>query len=221
MRRAPSACASLLAACGLVGATCGAAAQTSLVGGAEIARVEYRIRAAGHVDASSGPVFGGALGLRLGKRFVLWGEALGGHLTPAPQSPDGEARDLAEVRLLGGAQLSPWLTLQAGASVRAYSTPLARQRWTTLRLGAEAHVPLALEGVYGLVRGQWMPVVSISGVPRPDVAFAAAAGLEWRRSRVSLGALYSLERYDFPASATTGRLEELASLQLRATLGIK
>jgi hypothetical protein len=207
---------SLLATFGVVLTPSVTAAQVALHGRAELGRVEHRVRDGGGVEASSGAVFGGMLGLAIGSRFEVWGQASGGRL--AADSPEGEDRNFAEVQLLGGARLRPWLMLQGGAIVRSYSNQLARQRWATLRLGAEAHVPLALEGVRGVLRGQWMPVVSVSGLPRPDVALAAGAGVEWHGSRVSLGALYTLERYDFPVSAGARRLEELSSLQFRGTM---
>lgn len=216
MSGARRAAVSLLATFGLAVTPGVMPAQVALHGRAEIGRVEHRVRDGGLVEASSGPVLGGMLGLALGSRFEVWGQASGGRL--AADSPDGEDRHFAEVQLLGGARLRPWLILQAGAIVRSYSNQLARQRWTTLRLGAEAHIPLALEGVRGVLRGQWMPAVSVSGLPRPDVALAASAGVEWCGSRVSLGALYTLERYDFPASGATRRLEELSSLQFRGTM---
>jgi hypothetical protein len=191
------------------------AAQVALHGRAEIARVEHRVRHAGTVQASSGAVFGGMLGLAIGSRFEVSGQVSGGRLAA---DSDGEDRNFAEVQLLGGAHLNPWLVVEGGANVRSYSNPLARQRWTTLRLGAAAHVPLALEGVRGVLRGHWMPAVSVSGLPRPDVALAAGAGVEWHGSRVTLAVLYALERYDFPASGANRRLEELSLLQFRGTV---
>jgi len=211
--------ASIVAVCALALAPVQAAGQMSLHGRAEIGRVEYRVRDSGTVQPSSGVVFGGALGLLIGDRFAVWGEARGGRLAAA--SAEGEDRDVAEVQLAGEAYLRPWLTAQGGVNVRSYSTPLARQRWTTLRLGAEARVPLALDGVHGLVRAQWMPVVSVSGLEHPEFALAAGVGVEWRGPRVSVRALYTLERYDFSGSAAAQRLEEVSSLQVGATLRLR
>lgn len=187
--------------------------QVSLQGRAEIGRFEHRVRQADSVAPSSGVVLGSALGLVVADRFEVWGEARGGRL--AADSPDGEDRDFAEVQLLGNATVRPWLAVQGAATARTYSTSLARQRWTMLRLGAQARVPLALEGVHGIVRGHWMPVVTVSGLPRPDVALTAGAGVEWRGSRLGFTVLYTFERYDFPGSPASQRLEEVSSLQLR------
>jgi hypothetical protein len=192
------------------------AGQVSLHGRAEIGRLEHRIRLAGRVDPSSGALLGGAIGVVVGEQFEAWAEAMGGRL--AADSPDGEDRNVAEVQLGGGMHVRPWLMLLTGVSVRSY---VGRQRWTTLRLGAEGNIPLAIEGVRGIVRGQWMPVVSVTGLARPEVALTAGAGLEWRGRRVTLSALYTLERYDFPGSdPSTKRLEEVAGLRLRATMAL-
>jgi hypothetical protein len=208
--------ASIVAIGGVAAAPGPATGQMTLEGRAEIGRVEYRVRDSGILQATSGVVFGGALGLLTRDRFAVWGEARGGHLAAA--SVGGEDRDVAEVQLMGEACLRPWLTAQGGVNVRSYSTALARQRWTALRLGAEAHVPLALEGIRGLARAQWMPVVSVSGLDHPDIALAAGVGVEWQGTRVRIRALYTLERYDFSGSAAAQRLEEVSSLQLGAIL---
>src|SRR3989442_8686930 len=42
----------------------------------------------------------------------------------------------------------------------------------------------ALDGVRALVRAQWMPLVSVSGLGHPDIALAAGAGVEWHGTRV-------------------------------------
>ena len=67
--------ASIVAVCALALAPVQAAGQMSLHGRAEIGRVEYRVRDSGTVQPSSGVVFGGALGLLIGDRFAVWGEA--------------------------------------------------------------------------------------------------------------------------------------------------
>ena len=66
-----------------------------------------------------------------------------------------------------------------------------------------------------------MPVVSVSGLEHPDIALAAGVGVEWRGPRVSVRALYTLERYDFSGSAAAQRLEEVSSLQVGATLRLR
>lgn len=210
-----SAVAGCVVALGLGFGPCRGAAQVLFEGRAEIGRAEHRVRDAGVLEVTSGTVLGAGLGLVADRRWELWGSVRGGRLAAVGA---GEDRDFAEVEVVGGAQLHPWLTMEAGVTVRTYSSTLARQRWSALCVGAHANIPLALEGLRGIVRGQWMPATSVNGLPRPNVALAAAAGLEWQGPRVGLGALYALERYDFPAGAVPRRLEEFASLRLRATV---
>jgi hypothetical protein len=214
-----AAAAGLFVAFGLACSPVSAVGQRSLLGRVEIGRVEHRVRDGGLVQPSSGTVLGAALGLVVGRRYEVWGEVRGGRL--AAPSAGGDDRDLAEVELRGEAHVNPWLTAQAGATVRSYTTPLARQRWSALRLGAEARIPLGLESIHGMVRGQWLPATWVSGLPRPGLALAAGAGVEWQGRRWSVSALYALERYDFPASGGTRRLEELSALRLRGGLRLR
>ena len=201
---------------GVILMTGSAAGQVAFEARALIARTEHRVRDGGPVLPASGTVFGAAVGLLARDRFEVWAAASGGRVAAA--SGDAEDRELAEIELLGRTSVRPWITLEGGATVRSYAGPLARQRWTLLRLGAEARLPLHQDVVRGVVRGQWMPLVSVSGVGRPGVALLAGAGVEWRGSRVNVAALYTLERYDFPASNGVRRLEEVSSLGIRATV---
>ena len=52
------------------------------------------------------------------------------------------------------------------------------------------------------------------GLPRPDVALAASAGVEWRGPRMGVGTRYVLERYDFPENAGDRRIEEMSVLRV-------
>lgn len=186
--------------------------QVVLQGSVQVGRAEHRVRDAGTLIPTSGTVFGGALRADFGPRFSVTGEALAGSFA----SDGGASIDdhhIAQVLLLGGMKVNPWLTIQAGPVFRNLSNTFARQQWTALRLGGEAHVPLGLEGVRGVLRGYWMPLVSVSGLSRPDIALAASAGVEWRGRRIGVGTRYVLERYDFPANAGDRRIEEISALQ--------
>ncbi len=191
-----------------------AAGQISVQGGVLIGGAEHRVVDADTLVRSSGTLFGGALAVTIGDRFQIHGEALGGRLTSAA-APSLEDHDVAEAQILGGMKVRPWLILESGLSFRSYSNSLARQHWTTWRIGAEARVPLGFESVAAVLRGYWMPVVGVSGLSRPDVALAVGVGLDWRGHRMSIGALYSLERYDFAPSNGAQRLEELSTFRVR------
>src|SRR5207247_9400533 len=67
----------------------------------------------------------------------------------------------------------------------------------------------------GVVRAGLLPVVSVNGLPRPDVALTAAAGIEYRSGVVTGGLFYGLERYDFPDRGAGRRLEQVSTLTIR------
>src|SRR2546425_12925487 len=82
---------------------------------------------------------------------------------------------------------------------------IARQRWTTVGLGAEARLDFATSPVRGVLRGGLLPVVAVHGLPGPDVALTAAAGMEYRSGSITGGLVYELERYDFPGGGAGRR----------------
>jgi hypothetical protein len=209
MRRAPAAFVAALLLAPAV-----ASGQVSIQGGVQLGRAEHRVTASNLLIPSSGTLFGGTVAASFGRRFIVQGEAFGGQLVTG-STPSLEDHSLAEAQILGGMQLRSWLILQSGITLRNFSNSLARQHWTTWRLGAQARFPLGFEGVTAELRGYWLPVVAVSGLPQPDVAIAAAVGLEWRRRRLAAAALYTLERYDFSQPTGPTRLEELSSLRLR------
>ncbi|HKA58868.1 MAG TPA: hypothetical protein VKD28_09655 [Gemmatimonadales bacterium] len=188
-------------------------AQVSWQVSMHVGRAEHRIRDAGGLMPATGTVFGAAVGADLGRQFTVSAEALGGRFA-ADNAASIDDHSIAHVLLLGGMKVRPWLTVQAGPVFRNVSNDVARQQWTALRVGGEAYVPLGLEGVRGVLRGYWMPLVSVSGLPRPDVALAASAGVEWRGPRIGVGTRYVLERYDFPENAGDRRIEEVSALRV-------
>lgn len=211
-RRSPAAALVLLATAPSIGA-----AQVAIHGGVQIGRAEHRVVGGGVLVPSSGTLFGGGLAVAIGNRVEVHAEARGGRLATSG-APSLDDHDLAEVHMLAGLKVRPWLTVQGGVGFRNFSSALARQHWTTLRVGAEARVPLAFDQVRGVLRGYWLPVVAVSDLASPDIALAAAVGVEWQGRRIGVGALYAFERYDFRPNAGTQRLEELASLQVRVSL---
>jgi len=178
----------------------------------QVGRAEHRVRDAGNLFPATGTVFGAAVGADINHQFTVSAEALGGRFT-ADTATSIDDHSIAQVLVLGGMKVRPWLTVQAGPVFRNISNTVARQQWTALRVGGEAYLPLGLEGVRGVLRGYWMPLVSVSGLPRPDVALAASAGVEWRGPRIGVGTRYVLERYDFPENAADRRIEEVSVLQ--------
>lgn len=168
------------------------------------------------VEKSTGAVLGveGALAVR--SRLVLSAHATGGSLSS--HTAGAEQRDVGEIGVQASVSTARWLALFGGATARAYTTTLARQRWTTVQLGAEAHVDFATAPLRGVLRAGFLPVVSVRGLPGPNVAATAAAGLEYRGAAVSGGLFYGLERYDFPDVGSGPRLEQVSTLTFRFTV---
>jgi hypothetical protein len=193
------------------------AGQVAVQGSVLIGRAEHRVLDGGTIVAASGTLFGGAFSISVRDRIEVRGEALGGRLSTGA-APETDDHDLAQLQLFAGLKVRPWLLLEGGPVLRNFTNSLARQHWTAFQVGAEARVPLAFESVHGVFRGYWMPVVSVRGLPRPDIALAAGAGLEWRGPRIGVSMAYLLERYDFAAAAGSNRPEELSIVQIQVSL---
>lgn len=191
-----------------------ASAQWTLRGTGLVSVMKHRVDAGYGVEPSSGVVIGGGVTVGAGDGFTVHLLVQTGSLQA--QAPGAIARDVADVAARLDAVALPWLTVQAGAGRRTYSTVLARQSWTMINVGAEARFAFSESGVSGTLRGAILPGVWVSGLDRPDLAFMGAAGMEYRPGHVILALLYSLERYRFPAGAMAPRREQTAALTLKA-----
>jgi len=178
----------------------------------------HRVDAGFGVERSLGPIIGGVGTVRLGPRVVLAVRARGGSLFGARGVLD---RDVGELGVEGSVATGPWLALQLGVTRRAYGTRLGRQTWTTVAAGATARVAFAGTMIHAVGHAALLPVVSVTGLPDPGVAFRAAAGLEYRIRATTLGVQYSLERYDFPVNQGVRRLEQVAALTLLLKLPLR
>jgi hypothetical protein len=191
------------------------------VSGAVLAGVaEHRVDAGFGLERARGPTGGveATLSPRAGARWDVALRVMGGSLNAV--NAGAISRDLGEIGVSAGARVEPWLTLRAGLTRRVYGTPIARQRWTLVHAGAEARVAFLGGAVRAVAGGAWLPAVSVRGLPRPDLAFSATTGLEYRLGRATLDLRYTLERCDFPAGVSAGRLEQLSALTLRARIGL-
>src|SRR3989442_493116 len=133
------------------------------------------------MSASFGPKSSRTTGA--GLEFTV--RAAGGSL-----STDGtgaENRDVGEVGLQASVAVARWLALRGAVTSRTYATAIARQRWTTAEIGAEARMDFATSPVRGVLRAGLLPVVSVNGLPRPHVALTAAAGIDYRSGSVTDG----------------------------------
>jgi len=176
-----------------------------------VSLAEHRVDAGFGVERSLGPIVGGVGTLRLGPGLTVAVRAVGGSLFGSKGVFD---RDVGELGVEGSVAVGPWLSLQAGVTRRAYATRLGRQTWTTVAAGATARVAFAGTMIQGVGHAALLPVVSVTGLPDPGVAFRAGTGLEYRIRAATLGVEYSLERYDFPVIQGVRRLEQLTALTL-------
>ncbi len=191
-----------------------ALAQLGLRGAGVLEVAEHRVDAGSGIEKSSGTLFGAEGTLFLGPRLELQVRGVAGKLNA--DSAGASDRDVAEGTVRASVLTVPWLALHAGLTARAYTTPLVRQRWMVLRFGGEARLAFVGEEITGILRAEILPSVSVSGLERPNRAFAAGAGLEWRLGGFSLGVRYDLERYDFPPTAGITRREQFSTLSAHA-----
>ena len=206
----------ITAALAAVAAVTPAAAQLAVRGTGVLSVVEHRVDAGSVVEQTSGMLYGAEGTLFLGSRIEIQVRGAAGKLTA--DSALAVDRDVAEGTVKASVLTVPWLALHAGLTARTYTTPLVRQRWTVLRFGGEARLGFVGDDITGVLRAEILPSVTVSGLERPNRAFAAGAGLEWRFGAILLGVNYDLERYDFPLIAGFERREQYSTLTVHAGL---
>ena len=189
-------------------------ARVLITGAAVLGMLDHRVDAGAGVEHTSGPVFGSQLDASQGPDLSLALRALGGTLDP--RSPAAEARDVGEAQADVRMRVLPWLDARAGATVRGFTSTLARQRWTQLSLGADTRIGMLGGRIEGTAGAALLPYVHVSGHDSPRLAIAASMGLRHSNRRYEIGLAYALERYDFAEVAGVRRLEEHSSLVLRA-----
>jgi hypothetical protein len=176
---------------------------------------EHRVSQGVGLEKTSGPLFGGAMGLALGGALSLRLQFLTGRLKKDTVTVLKD-RSIAAGRLEAGIQISPWLTVLVGGEARRYEV-VGTERWLIGRAGAEANVSLGGGPLRGIARIFVLPLISIANnlgtatAPSSGLASEIGLGLEGRHVAGSL--LYSVERYSFPSS--TGRKEQFGALLFR------
>lgn len=168
------------------------------------------------VEESTGLLFGAEGVVKVRSRLALAVHAAGGSLYT--QSAGAQDRNVGEIGARASVLPGTWLALFVSGTSRTYSSVLARQRWTTLEVGAEAHADFVTIPVRAVLRGGFLPVVSVRGLPGPDVALAAGAGLEYRGAVFTGGMFYGLERYDFPDVGAGRRVEQVSTLSFQLSV---
>jgi len=185
-------------------------AQLRLAGLGEGAYVQHRVNAGSGVELSSGTLFGGRVVVGVG-RYVEVAAGVGtGSLTA--DSVTAGAADLARGDVTVIVLPVPWLAIRAGAEQHTFTSPVVVQRWTSVRIGGEGRLLFHGGTVAGVLRFEFYPSTTVSGLPRPSTAFGAATGLTFRSGIITARVLYQLERYDFPASGGVERAEQMSYL---------
>lgn len=186
---------------------------------ATVAHGDHRVDAGFGVERAAGLLVGAATRVRRrGIALTVSGET--GHLT-AVQGSGGIDRDLAQLGAVVEFTPLHWLVLESGVTLRSFGTVVARQRWTLVRAGAEARVPLSGETFWAVGHAHLLPLVSVNGLPNAATAFDAGTGLAYRRGRFVFDLTYTLERCDFPWQGSTRRSEQLGMLVLRGGVELR
>ena len=174
------------------------------------ALVEHRLENAGDLQREFGSAFGVGLSYPVMPWIELRGELLGGAL--AAQTDATDDRRFGELDLSALISPFPWIGFEIGGGSRTFTGPLGRQRWVTMRAGAELRMSFIDGRVLGTIGGALIPVAAVSGVESPSVAATGHSGILLRHRNLTARVAYRLERYDFPMESSTRRLEQLSSL---------
>jgi hypothetical protein len=193
-----------------------AAGQRRFEAAALVAAVELRVDPGSGLERFSGPMVGGEAVLHIGARWAFAVRMQDGSLTA--RTTGGLNRDVGELSVEAQAHAKAGLSFSAGVCRRVYSTELARQRWSILHVGVEGRLPFIGGAIQAVARGALLPVVAVNGLDHPNTAYTVGTGLEYQHVRGTVGILYSLERYDFPAKAMPQRLEQVSALTVRGAL---
>jgi len=197
-----------------LGAGAGAALQRAALA-ASVSLVEQRVDLGlgSGVQRTFGPVAGVHATFLATPWLELSGRARSGHLSA--KTGAAEARDVGEVGMGASVLASPSLAFTAGFQVRSFAGTFGTQRWTSLSLGVEERPVFIAGALRAVFRAAILPLVSVNGLPSPNIAVSVGSGLEWTRGPWSGTALYTLERYDFPEQGSARRLEQFGGLTIR------
>jgi hypothetical protein len=195
-------------------------AQLPITAGASVSLAEHRVAAGAGLERSSGTMFGLSAATAVPWRSVdAWLSLRAGSLGANERT--AVDRDVGELRIGASMPVRPWLSAVTGITVRRYASSLAAQRWVWAELGVAGRMMLLDDAIRVSAGLSMMPLVSVSGVSRPDLAVAAQSGVAYTTGRLTGTLRYALERFDFPARADGRRLEELSSLELGVTWRVR
>lgn len=181
------------------------------------ALVEHQLRAGGDPQREFGSAFGAGISYPVMTWIELRGHLLGGALAARTSATDD--RRFGELDLAAVISPFPWIGFEVGGGSRTFTGPLGRQRWVTMRAGAELRTAFGDGRVQGTVGAALVPVVTVSGVASPSVAVTGHSGILYRHRNLTARIEYQIERYDFPAEGSTRRVEQMSSLA--AHIGVR
>jgi hypothetical protein len=191
-------------------------AQLPITAGASVSLAEHRVTAGAGLERSSGTLFGLSAATSIPWRSVdAWMTLHAGSLGANERT--AVDRDVGQLRLGASMPIRPWWSVVTGITVRRYASSLAAQRWVWAELGVAGTMTLLDDAIRVAGGVAMMPLMSVSGISRPDLAVAAHSSLAYTTGRLRGTLRYGLERFDFPARANGRRLEELSSLELGVT----
>ena len=185
-----------------------------------IATADHRVDAGFGREQTAGLLFGGQLDIEPDERFLVSLRALGGTLEVDHSTPLADSRSVGELTLGTRMELLPWLRGTASVTGRSYEGALARQHWSELAVGGEAHLPIIDGLVDGSLGLSLVPLVKVTGREAPDLAVSGIARLRHAGERFDIAIGYSIESYNFPTVRGVDRVEEFSMLYLRAGVRI-
>ena len=203
--------ASLLA--GLLAPTAELVGQT-ISGRAVIAAPRVSVRLGDITERVDGLWAGGAVGFQAG-RFVVTASGTRGQLT-ASETGTVPKRDVGEFSASGQYEVLPWLSLDLGYAIRAFSSAAGYQRWEIARIGATVSRDLGTRTVRAFAGVAYLPVLKVSGQERPTFALGSDVGIALLPTHlpIALQLDYRIERFKFPAASARSEQFEAFTLSM-------
>ena len=176
--------------------------------------VEHETTLGGVTTRVSGTVFGGQVMVAPISATEFQASITGGSLSAATSQTDNQS--WVDIQAGGSVFALPWLAFQLGLDDRGYSGATGQQRWLSIAAGAEARASLFDGAARSIFRVSLLPLVDVTGQPRPDFAISVTTGFQLLRTPGAAAVLFSYERYDFPSTQAFGaRRDQVASLGLQ------
>jgi hypothetical protein len=193
-------------------------AQVTTTVSAIVSAAEHETTLGGVTTRVSGTVFGGQVVVSPISATEFSASITGGSLSAA--TPQTDNQSWTDIQVSGSVFALPWLAFQLGVDTRGYSGTTGQQRWVSVIAGAEARAPLFDGAARALFRASLLPLVDVSGQPRPDFAISIGTGFQLLRAPGAAAVIFSYERYDFPSTEAFGaRRDQVAMLGLQ--LGVR